>query len=899
MENNENNIEKPLGDSERRALAASAVKKAAPYFSDDDSLFEFEGFEIEELQKPEIMLDASASEEKSEINGIQNKTETDNADGSDGETVNTPTETADGAIETGAELYEAHEVDEDFENNTETYEKKTASEDTEEDTSVSDEDLNAEAEETDGDGNTEEETDASDVADEEIDAAFTVDTEETDVTEEPYAEERDSDTESTPRSYATEPLSYASDSEKVSAEGQISFDVTETDEASENTETSEENASYGETYGPEEPESDIWDSAGKEEWEAKEAFLSYCKSLTLPPVRSGAKAQAEPESVKQKVNSSGYRYAESERMPVFTDGINGGSDKAGYTEREKRYCENRRASRELSLREATRQKHRTVWYTAAILFIVFVFEIINSAVSGGETVFACLEIGLTLLGAAFVWESLYDSLRCAVKGMFIPELLTFLTVISSVTFNLVTAFSPLAGENRLVIGISGAAAVLFTAVYRCLMAEREKKVFDITSEYGEYCTEVRLASFKGSPEEIAFGGYASDNSSLYKTNVIGRVDGGYNVQPVRDECFGLIKIFIICIVSAAVASGIAFGFINRDAYYGMFSAYLIISLSSPLCVFFSLALSRFMTARSVAEDGAAITDFDEESDELDESVIMLRETELFPMESLNVTDTYWKNSPLLESHLARASVAFKRTGGMLSELFGAIDVNPGDYESVRLTDISDNGITVNVDGVPVRAGDDAYLEKYGIEIERYHDIPEKDTRVLYIANGDEFFARIVIRFVPDAALCRKISELRQSDTLFSLKTCNPCIDPALVFYTTGLEPELLRVVKYKLLDDVVGTATDREGILISKTGVTGLLSAFIGCKRQKRLVLLGSRIAAVAGLVGVLLALAISLVGIKWRLVSFAILGFHLVTSAVAAGVVLYGKGHGHKNPER
>ena len=932
--------EKNQGAEVQSGLAKKkAINRAASYFSDDDTLFEFEAFEIEELAK--------------DINELAKKESAETA-------YQAERLTSESVLENTDNVYNKTDVSSEI---TDIQNPPSGINETQGVTAISEAVENSavaavesEEEDNNGDGAKYEEEDDS----EEI----TVETEDFDngpevterFTEEKSDEEDNKDDSKDPdvkteyeNDFSYPPEVYACPSNEtgamrssslsqnaekflayneerpLSAEGQMHFEGTVSDfydadisgEAA-STETNENNGHVtsenelkngegtestedldNDLYDEEDLDNEIWDRAGKEEWEKRESFISFCRSLTLPQLKNGNYENVSSEVLKAKAKtkqtSSGYRYAKSERIPVFSDGMNGGADKSGYAEREKRYCENRKARREIALREKTRASHRGMIYTALVLLTMFLLEILNFAIAGQDVLFTAIEIGLTVLGAAFIWRSLGNGLRCACRGEFVPEILSFLTVLLSLVYSFSVIFSPVTTEKTVLIGLPGGIAIFLTAVYSCLMSEREKKVFDITADYGYYCTEVRLASFKGSPEEIAFGGYADENSSLYKTNRIPRSDGGYNLQPVKDECFGLIKILLICIVCAAIASGIAFGFIRRDPYYGIFSAYMLISLSCPFCVFLSLALPRHIVATDIAEDGAAITDFDDESDEFDESVIMLNECELFPPENIRILDTYWTNSHFLENHLAKAAAAFKKTGGLLSGLFSSIDLPVDKYRDVVVTDISDGGISVRVDDSLVRAGTDAYLEKHGIEILRYPDIPQKDTRVLYIANNGEFFARIAIRFTPDEALCNKISELRQENTLFSLKTCNPCIDSALVFYTTGLEPELLRVVKYLVMDEVAEKDTDREGILVSKTGAYGLFSALLGYKRQKRLILIGSRVAALSGLLGVVAALTVSLIGVKWSFISLAIFGFHTVMSGIAAFIGFSAKKHARK----
>ena len=60
MNEREENTIPELSDAEKRGIAKKkAINKAASYFSDDDSLFEFESFEIEDINK-----DTSAHSDK-------------------------------------------------------------------------------------------------------------------------------------------------------------------------------------------------------------------------------------------------------------------------------------------------------------------------------------------------------------------------------------------------------------------------------------------------------------------------------------------------------------------------------------------------------------------------------------------------------------------------------------------------------------------------------------------------------------------------------------------------------------------------------------------------------------------------------------------------------------------
>lgn len=631
---------------------------------------------------------------------------------------------------------------------------------------------------------------------------------------------------------------------------------------------------------------DVWDDDERASWTEEERFTDFCASLPLPKIKEdseGSDKNAKQDTV--GVKSSGYRYEMTERLPLFPDGLRGGKEQEGYIEREKAYCAEREKNRREMLDGKLKKSSLSMIFAAICLGVMLVYENIGVFFGGFAAknvyLFAGIDILLVLLAAFIARNSILDGIRCAVKGIFIPETVTAGVIAFSVIYNVLLMICRPLPEDVMLLGIPSGIAVMLTVLYRRYLLKREIKVFDVASSYGSYSTEVRMYGFRNTPEGAAFDGYASPSSSLYRINRISRVDGVYNEQPQRDECYGIIRLLTLCILCAAVVCGVVFGLVGREVYSGILAAYTVIALASPVSVFAALLVPRYIAASEAASDGGAIIGFDEESDEFDDNVIMIDDSELYPPESLKIVKFDVCRSPMLEKHLARAAAMFKKTGGTLSGLFRNMEQNLSGQETVTVTEVSEHGLTATVDGNTVRAGSAAYMEKYGIEVEKYVGVLSADTRVLYISDNGEFFTRIVLSYSPNEALCRKIAGLRHADTLVSLKTCDPCIDKALVFCTTGLEPELLRVIKLEAGDDLAPAETDREGILVSNNGATGIISALLEYKRQKKLIFGGSRFAAIACIAGIALALLFTVFNVRTGIMSALMLAFHAVLSGI------------------
>ena len=637
---------------------------------------------------------------------------------------------------------------------------------------------------------------------------------------------------------------------------------------------------------------DVWDENDRVIWNAKKRYMDYCGQLTVPPL----KMTKEPaDGVKKEKNketeNSGYRCEMSERLPAFTDGINGGKNSEGYINREKEYCAQRENERLGKLLNSLRSRFRKTIVAFVAMCSVLLLENISffvgraseGGISGASRYFILgAQLVLLVAGILTVTDAIADSLKCISKGIYIPELLTTGTVAVSFIYHIVLLASGNATESAVLFGTSAAVSVFLTALYRYSLLKREYTVFSVASSYGDYLTEVRMTAMRSSPEGKAFEGYISPDATLYGLNKVNRIDGVYSKRVVRDECGGLIRKLVLCIVCASVVTGVVFGLLRQNVLNGVLSAMTFAFFSAPLSVFVAMYRPRLKAAENSAKAGAAPVDFDDDGDDFDESIIMINDGELFPPEKLVTEGFEMQRSEELEKHLSRVLALFNTIGGTLSSLFKNMEGGLEKIRDVKITDIDEHGISANVDGKFVRAGSEEYLAQFGIKVRRYDRLIQRNTRVMYIADEEKFFARAILTFRADEETVKKISELRNTETVFSLKTCNPCIDKELLFFSTGLEPELIRLIKYKPSDDVKPLETDREGMLVSKNGAAGLLTAMLEYKRQKRLIAGGARFAGIACGIGAVAALVTVASGVDFGFVSMLSAGLHGILSVTA-----------------
>ena len=646
----------------------------------------------------------------------------------------------------------------------------------------------------------------------------------------------------------------------------------------------------------EELATDIWDEADKKQWEHKKRYVEYCENLIVPPVKSSKQDTVPKRPTPYAYASSGYRYETVERAPIFTDGLGEGKNTDSYFKREREFCANREKERQIHFNNKLRVSKNKCIASLVIMLAVILIENIGVFFASGKPDALLTESGTVLFpiviavllaaGTLLILSELKLGIRAAVmKGVFLPETLSAFVILPAVVYHIALAIGGGSSKNAMLFGTSAVITVFLTSLYTYFMIRRDQETFFVTSAYGDYVTDVKMSDFKKTPEAKAFGGYAEPDTALYKLNRVARIDGSYSDTPIRDECRGIIRKLFICIVCAALVTGIIFGILRRDVFTGMLSALSLISFASPVSVYVALFLPRIRAAVAANKKGGAIVYVDDENDtELEQSVIMIDGSDLYPLDGSHVTASQPEVAPdqhyRMELGLKRMNSLFTKVGGPLR---AAVTEGAGcDTRFVVLTEISEHGLCAKVDGREIYVGNDVFMESLGVKFPRHDKLTAQNERVMYVVDEGRYFAKLVIKLKPDAELVARISELRNTDTLFSLKTSDPCIDRELLFFTTGLEPELLRLVKYAPADDPAPASTDREGSLVSKTGTVGLLAALLEYKRQKKLIFEAARFACVACGIGAAVSLVLSALTPAFGFTSLIAVALHGALSLIA-----------------
>lgn len=586
------------------------------------------------------------------------------------------------------------------------------------------------------------------------------------------------------------------------------------------------------------------------DWTQDDGFLRECAQLELPKlsVMSRPVSEAESDEIPDAV-SSGYSYTDAEKDRLSEDEI---------VERKSETAAKNRKKLRSSLNKS---------FCAFILAVVTViyerlgyFFGLKSAFSGEIPLLMFgVDVLLTAL-CVFILRDAFVGLRSDIRKRLVKaEFVGCISVVAVLVYDLISVII-LRGKIAAVTPLGSVAAVctFLSILFSSVRIGQDIRIFNMTCQSKEYSTFVRMEKNSAVPEYREFEGMISPNAQLFCLNKVEDLDAACRDDRTADSETKFFAVFTASLWVISVAVG-AFGIIKgASVYSGVRLAALLALCSLPcsLCAAFAAVRGRMLKRAAI---GRSTVTSDEAVSELKNgAIVIIRDTELFPPENIKVKSYDVAVESLdgapkttsIERSLSHVVSLFKKMGGTLSEIFGTEESGIRLCDGVVFTDISEKGVSALIEGVYVRIGSAAYLGGYGIPVVADVTEREADERVLYASDNGVFCTKLVLSFKADKELCKRINRLRKYGVAVSVKTCDPCIDAALILSTAGLEPELVKVVRYSIVDDREFDRSTREGGIVSFGGASGAFTALAACFKAKGALKLCRILAVVFSLLG-------------------------------------------------
>ena len=327
-----------------------------------------------------------------------------------------------------------------------------------------------------------------------------------------------------------------------------------------------------------------------------------------------------------------------------------------------------------------------------------------------------------------------------------------------------------------------------------------------------------------------------ENAGIYRPNYPKRTEKGYALEGGSVDVGGFgVAVTAIALVLSVIAGAVRYS-VGGSSVEAFATAVMSLAFSLPVFLSVSIFAENSSLIKRSAQNGALILDRSTAADVKNGAVLLINDTDLFRAGDVKIVgfdiNGADKDDRTVEMALGRIVNVIRSVGGTLSELFAQMGEGIDVDEPVELTDVSEKGISAYSGDSCIRIGSASYLGRFGVSVNVDTTERKDGEKMLYASENGVLCLRMVLSYEANKALCKRIDRLRGYGIAVSLKTCDPCIDTELLMRTTGIEPELLRAVKYALEDDRENGDGERDGGIVSTRGVEGLITALGNCARH-------------------------------------------------------------------
>ena len=409
-------------------------------------------------------------------------------------------------------------------------------------------------------------------------------------------------------------------------------------------------------------------------------------------------------------------------------------------------------------------------------------------------------------------------------------------------------------------------------------------------------TKLATSRLRDSAEEnTVFARYLGEESEVMSVGRTERVkDFAKRIYSVPKAASSTNKMLLIVIVFS-VLLGVFCAF--RSGWYeGLTSGVSVFLFASPIGMLFSTVMPYGVTSRRAfrlrgAVLGEAACDGYENT-----GVVSFDDTEVFPPKAVKLASIKMFSDKPIDAAVRTMAKSFKKLGGSLSQVFaGSFSENEINCDDVMVLESSGEGLHLKVGGEDVLIGRESYLRMYDIELpaEALEEKPMHPlTGVLWFVCDGELCAKFYLMYALNSRFETILSGLYDAGICAGVRTCDPCIDNALVMSCLDSDKYPVSVIR-KSAKELGGIDRARSAGLVSVSSFHSYLRSFLMVDKLRSLY----RVNTVIAMVGTILATLIGVIGTALGLFtlsataqSLVILGYQLVMLLIPSIVALFNK---------
>ncbi len=587
-----------------------------------------------------------------------------------------------------------------------------------------------------------------------------------------------------------------------------------------------------------------------------------------PKTEEIASAQA---SEKELTSTSAVRaYAQKERMREEKhDEETRSADVSAHGKKSAEYVSaSQNKEIMLSLRaKYTSAKIRLI-LAAVLMAALALIENISAIESllGGRTILVVVDLALTVLAAALVFDRLKSAVKALLKFEFDCDSVTLFALVLSL---IATTVALVAASKEEVIDLYNfpfAFCVFLNMLNLFINIHHDVYAFQVISCDGTKYVLSKVSSEESSLQEKAtFAEYLEEHETVCAVKKADFISSFFAHRHERADSNFLLKIFVPeCLIFSVLFFLVSYFVLENSMAQSIGTAYASFLMSAPFTTFLAYSYPVYLAAKRAYGYRSTIIGDKTHENYARTSVVALRDEEAFPAALTKVKGMKLYGDRDIEKTLYYASSLYAKLGGPMAGVFGRATAGSVTSEDVEIREITYHGVTAMVDGKSVAVGTPAYMNEqcFGVMQDPGDEsfVGNHNIRILYIAYDEVIAAKFYVEYHTTKGFVKMARRLAEAGVAISLRTADPCLDDGVLLYNQINTKEFtsVKTVTGVLPAKKAKKHSAKRGGIVSVGTVKDVIKTFLLCKKitnVKRINFILKTVAAILGIAIMVLVL--------------------------------------------
>ncbi len=418
------------------------------------------------------------------------------------------------------------------------------------------------------------------------------------------------------------------------------------------------------------------------------------------------------------------------------------------------------------------------------------------------------------------------------------------------------------------------ASLLFNTLGKLFIVNRTQRSFRFVSGSGD-----KYAVFPVSDDETAQAftrGALNDFPKLAAMRKTELLSDFLKTSYSGDSADRFCRVFAPIVIAAAAAIGLTAGFIGRtdhaasSVYVGISVFVGVIAICTGFSVMLVVNLPMLRAASKNAELQGVVIGYDSIDEFAETNSVLIDAEQLFPQGSVKLSAIKVFSDTRIDEAIVEAASLTTQAGSILKNMF--YDIIAGKTELLNPVEsyiFEDSmGLCGWINNKRVLLGNRELMTNHSIEgippITKEKEYTENGRCAVYLSISGELSAMFLVEITPTMEVRQAFHDLQRNGVYSMIRTVDSLVSINRLSELFEISPEYLKLIPFRVHEqfaELTSYQMKQRATLACSGRFAALTSLILSCRRMKTTIGVGIGLQAVAILLGILICLAMVVIG--------------------------------------